>query len=56
MQANEYYSVKGRITAVYLGQRVSEKHKDLLQRLVPESIPIRTVRINPTTLRVEPKY
>jgi len=54
LQADEYYSVKGRIKAIYLGERVSEKHKDLLEEIVPDSIPIRVARINPTTLKVEP--
>ena len=54
LQSDEYYPVKNRITAIYLGQRVSENHKALLEKLVPKDIPMYATKIDETTLKVKP--
>lgn len=55
VQREPYYSVKDRITAVYLGARISRERQTLLEKLVPQSIPMYTTHINVGSLSVEPK-
>ena len=54
MQPDDYYYVINRISAIYLGSRVSDERKALLNKLVPNKIPIYFTRINKSTLAVEP--
>lgn len=54
LQPDKYYDVKNRISAIYLGSRVSEDRKALLNKLVPHTIPIYFTKINESTLEVEP--
>lgn len=54
IQKNVYYSVKGRISAVYLGQRISDVHMDLLSKITPSAIPIYTTKLEPHNLKIVP--
>jgi hypothetical protein len=54
VQPEPFYSIKNRITAIYLGSRISRDRQALLEKLVPESIPIHTTKINIGKLAVEP--
>lgn len=54
LQPDKYYDVKNRISAIYLGSRVSEDRKALLNKLVPDEIPIYFTKLNESTLEVEP--
>ena len=56
LQSDKYYPVEGRITAIYLGPRVSKGHRVLLDKVVPSEIPIIATKINSTELIVEPEY
>lgn len=55
VQKEPYYSVKDRITAVYLGARISHERQALLEKLVPQSIPMYATHINIAKLAVEPR-
>jgi len=49
----EFFSIKGRISAVYLGPRVEDKRRDLMLRIVPGNIPIFSTRINKEKIHIE---
>ena len=49
----EFYSIKDRISAVYLGPRVEDKRKDLILKIVPGNIPIFSTRINKEKIHIE---
>lgn len=51
-----YYPISGRVTAIYLGQKVSEPHQVLLDKVVPEKIPIYWTRVNEANLLVEQSH
>ena len=51
----EFYSVKDRISAIFLGPRIEDKRKDLIQKIVPVNIPIFSTRINKEKIHIE-KY
>ncbi len=55
LQSAPYYSIEGRVASVLLGARISPDDKSLLDRVVPDHIPIIETKINETTLEVEPK-
>jgi len=55
VQKDPYYSVAGRVTGLYLGARISRERQALLEKLVPQSVPIYVTRINVGRLSVEPK-
>lgn len=48
IQDDQYYPIQGRIKAIYTGHRISPIHDELLEKVVPEHIPI-----IPTELNVE---
>lgn len=54
IQENDYYSVKGRISAVYLGQRISHVHMDILKKITPSTIPIYTTKLEPHNIKIVP--
>lgn len=54
IQENDYYSVKGRISAVYLGQRISDVHMDKLNKITPSTIPIYTTKLEPHNIKIVP--
>ena len=53
LEEGEYFDIKGRIKAVYLGTRTSDPHRKLLNKIVPSKIPIYTTKINEKTIEVE---
>jgi hypothetical protein len=53
IQTDAYYPVSGRVSAVYLGSRVSELHRRLLSKCIPESVSIITTHIDHSSLTVE---
>jgi hypothetical protein len=50
----EYFPVHKRISAVYLGLRVAELHRQLLLRVVSLDIPVFSTKLNETRVTVEP--
>ena len=54
IQENDCYSVKGRISAVYLGQRISDAHMDTLKKITPSTIPIYTTKLEPHNIKIVP--
>lgn len=53
LQSEVYYSVKGRISSVLLGARISDTHKSLLDKVLPNHIAMIETAINEKTLDVE---
>jgi hypothetical protein len=54
LQGAPFYPIAGRITSVILGVRVSSDHKNILDKVLPENIPMIETKINEVTLEVEP--
>lgn len=54
LEEGKYFDVKGRIKAIYLGTRTSNKYRELLKKLVQGKIPIWTTKINNEKVIVEP--
>lgn len=54
VQAEPYYPVLGRITSVYLGARISEDHKCMLDKVLPDHIPMIDTKIHEVTLEIVP--
>jgi len=52
IQKNDYYSIKGRINAVYLGQRISDAHMNKLNKITPSTIPIYTTKLDPHNIKI----
>jgi hypothetical protein len=53
LQSEPYYSVKNRISGVYLGSRISEIHCDLLNKVLDKKCSIQCTKMNAQTLKVE---
>lgn len=54
LQSDPYYSIKGRITSVILGVRMTNDHKILLDKVLPEGVAMIQTKLNESTLEVEP--
>jgi hypothetical protein len=54
LEDGKYFDIKGRIKAIYLGTRTSDKHRDLLKQIVQDKIPFWTTKINHKKVIVEP--
>jgi hypothetical protein len=53
LEEGKYFDIKGRIKAIYLGSRISDHHRKLLNKIVPSGIPIYTTNINKEKIIVE---
>jgi len=51
---NDFYSVSGKITGVYLGIRVLDIHKELLVRSASNGIPIFETKIQQNVVEIRP--
>jgi hypothetical protein len=51
---NSFFSVTGKLKAIYLGERVSDLHRTLLGKVINDKFPIYRTRINKTKIAVEP--
>jgi hypothetical protein len=54
LEEGKFFGIKGRIKAIYLGTRTSGLHRKLLNKIVPDEIPIYTTKINEEKIIVEP--
>lgn len=54
LEEGKYFGIKGRIKAIYLGTRISEPHRKLLNKIAPTEIAIYTTKIDEETIKVEP--
>jgi hypothetical protein len=50
---SEYFPIANRIKAIYAGFRISDFHYDLLNKIVPNSVPIFRTKINKDEIKVE---
>ena len=50
---DEFFSVSGMITGIYLGLRASELLTNMLLRIVPNEIPIYSTKLNNSTIDIE---
>lgn len=50
---NEFHSIKGKISGVYLGLRTQKLLRKMLLRLIPNSIPVYSTKLNENTITVE---
>ncbi len=50
----EYFNISNKISAVYLGYRISDRNRDLLSKVVSKSIPFIETTINHHKIIVEP--
>jgi len=53
LDEGKFFGIKDRIKAIYLGNRTSDYHRKLLNKIVPSKIPICTTKINKKTIKVE---
>ncbi len=51
---NDFYPIPGKITAIYLGIRVKEIHKELIKRSTPAGIPIYETKMDNQTVEIRP--
>ena len=51
----EYFSIKGMLSAVYCGIRISDLHQELLLRSVSNRIPVFSTKLNEKTVTIEPQ-
>lgn len=49
----KYYSIKGRIKTIYLGQRISKDHLGQLTKIIPSAIPIYKTKLDTTEIRIK---
>jgi len=54
LEEGKFFGIKNRIKAIYLGTRTSDKHRELLKKIVQGKIPIWTTRVNNEKVIVEP--
>lgn len=54
IQKNAYYSIKGRIKAIYLGKRILDVHLEILKKIVPSAIPIYTTKLDTSEIKIKP--
>ena len=50
----QYFNIKGKITGIYMGIRIIEQHKELLEKTVPKTIPIIETKLCLKTIKIEP--
>ncbi len=55
IQEEEFFSIAGRISAIYAGIRRSDNHLALLRRLTPNEIPIFETKIDGRKVEIVPK-
>lgn len=53
IQKNAYYSIKGRINGVYLGQRILDVHLEILKKTVPSAVPIYTTKLDASEIKIK---
>jgi hypothetical protein len=51
---NDFYSVKGKITGIYLGIRVQEIHRELVVRSTPKEIPVYETKMQQSAVEIRP--
>lgn len=51
---NTYYSIKGRIKKIYLGQRILDIHLEILKKIIPSAIPIYTTKLDTSEIKIKP--
>ena len=54
IQEGEYYDISGKITAVYLGSRISLLNKTLIRKTLPIDIPLFETNLDRHTISVQP--
>ncbi len=54
ISSEEYFSVKGKITGIFLGVRTQEIHKDIVVRSTPVDIPIYDTKIDEGSVEIRP--
>jgi len=54
LEEGKFFGIGDRIKAIYLGTRTSDKHRELLKKIVQGKIPIWTTKINNEKVIVEP--
>lgn len=54
IQKNAYYSIKGRIKAIYLGENILDIHKEKLKKIIPSSIPIYRTKLDKKEIKIKP--
>jgi len=52
---NTFFSVKGRVTAVYSGIRTCREDKELLRKILPKEIPLIETELKADTVTIKPK-
>jgi len=55
LEEGKYFGIKDRIKTIYLGSRISDTHRKLFTKIVPNEIPIYTTKINERKITVERK-
>ena len=53
IQESEYFSIKGRIKAIYLGQRISNLNLKKLNQIIPSTIPIFTTKLDTDEIKIK---
>jgi hypothetical protein len=51
---DDFYSVKGKITGIYLGIRTQEIHREIVIRSTPKKIPVYETKIQESTVEIRP--
>lgn len=54
ISSEEYFSVKGKITGIFLGVRTQDIHKDIVVRSTPIDIPIYNTKIDEDRVEIRP--
>jgi len=54
IRKEEYYPVNGRIIAIYLGQRISDAHLEILKKIIPHKTPIYKTRLDTDEIKIQP--
>ena len=49
----EFYSIKDKISAIFLGPRIEDKRKELILKVISGNIPVYNTRINKENIRIE---
>lgn len=52
IQKCTYYSIKGRIKKIYLGQRISNDHLEKLKKIIPSAIPIYKTKLDTSEIKI----
>lgn len=54
IQEQDYYPINGMIKTIYVGQRISNVHVELLKKITPEGISIYATKLNVNSILIEP--